>query len=86
MTQNPKNGKKFSQTYYFIIDGSFIEPAYFELLNILKALDINVLNKISSLNEAKRDKIVFLNIDHENFIEKLILIKNFTAFIKEIGQ
>ena len=44
------------------------------------------MNSISSLNEAKTTKIVFLKTDHENFIEKLILIKNFTAYLKEIGK
>ncbi|OLS25951.1 MAG: tRNA (guanine(10)-N2)-dimethyltransferase [Candidatus Heimdallarchaeota archaeon LC_3] len=86
MTEDPKISTNYFQTYYFIFDGSSILSAYSELINILKAIDINLLNNISSLNEAKMNKIVFLKTDHENFIEKLILIKNFTAYIKEIGK
>jgi putative methyltransferase (TIGR01177 family) len=82
---NDKTVQLSNYFYYFILDGSFIDLAYFELVNILKAVNSAALISFSSIEETIRMKTFFLTVSKENFGNELIVIKNFSAFVKEIG-
>jgi tRNA (guanine10-N2)-dimethyltransferase len=82
---NDKTVELSNFSYYFILDGSFIDLAYFELVNILKAVNNAALISFSSIEETIKAKTFFLTVSKKNFVNELILIKNYSAFVKEIG-